>query len=91
MDDDNNVFFNALFFSLSSKLTASHGLGSGSGPRKYASHQDHGGVVNIKTRRSLIPEVFFTWPGILRLWKQKDENFGLEAAVKAFYLLSRRM
>ena len=54
-------------------------------------HQDHGGVVNIKTRRSLIPEVFFTWPGILRLWKQKDENFELEAAVKAFYLLSRRM
>ena len=54
-------------------------------------HQDHGGVVNIKTRRSLIPEVFFTWPGILRLWKKKDENLGLEAAVEAFYLLSRRM
>ena len=54
-------------------------------------HQDHGGVFNIKTRRSLIPEVFFTWPGILRLWKQKDENLGLEAAVKVFYLLSRRM
>ena len=56
-----------------------------------ALHQNHGGVFNIKTRRSLIPEVFFTWPGILRLWKQKDENLGLEAAVKAFYLLSRRM
>ena len=54
-------------------------------------HQDYGGVVNIKTRRSLIPEVFFTLPGILRLWKQKDENFGLQAAVKALYLLSRRM
>ena len=49
------------------------------------------GVVNIKTRRNLIPEVFFTWPGILRLWKEKDETLGLEAAVKAFYLLSRRM